>query len=118
MNSYILLSKLIVAVLLGSVGQVCFKIGSASFKGNFFEHLLLFITNKFLFIGLVLYGISTIIYVTTLQKIDLSLAYPVISISYVFVVLLAYFFLGESLSMYKVLGIMLITIGVGVLWIK
>ncbi len=110
--------KIIIAVLLGAVGQVFFKLGSASFKGNFFDHILLFITNKFLFAGLVLYGISTLIYVTTLQKIPLSVAYPLISIGYIFVLLLSYFFLGETLSLGKILGTVIIIIGVCVLCLK
>ncbi len=110
--------KLILAVILGSIGQLCFKLGSASFKGSFLDHIMLFMTNKFLISGLTLYGLSTLIYVTTLQKIDLSIAYPVISLSYVLVLILSYFILGENLSLYKIIGSFMIIGGVAVLWIK
>ena len=110
--------KIIIAVLLGAVGQVFFKLGSSSFKGGFCDNILLFLTNKFLFFGLALYGISTLIYVTTLQKIPLSLAYPLISIGYIFVLFFSYFFLGEALSLSKILGTLIIIIGVCVLCLK
>ena len=110
--------KIIIAVLLGAVGQVFFKLGSSSFKGGFFDHIMLFLTNKFLFFGLALYGISTLIYVTALQKIPLSLAYPLISIGYIFVLFFSYFFLGEALSLSKILGTLIIIIGVCVLCLK
>jgi multidrug transporter EmrE-like cation transporter len=110
--------KIVIAVFLGAIGQVFFKLGSASFKGGFFDHIILFLTNKFLFFGLTLYGISTLIYVTALQKIPLSLAYPLISIGYIFVLFFSYFFLGEALSLSKILGTLIIISGVCVLCLK
>ena len=110
--------QIIFAVLLGAIGQVFFKLGSSSFKGGIFDQILLFITNKFLFFGLILYGISTLIYVTSLSKVPLSLAYPLISIGYIFVLLFSHFFLGETLSISKILGTTIIISGVCVLCLK
>lgn len=110
--------KIIFAVLLGAIGQIFFKLGSSSFKDNIIDNILLFLTNKFLFFGLTFYGISTLIYVTSLQKVPLSLAYPLISIGYIFVLFFSYLFLGESLSISKILGTIIIIFGVCILCLK
>ncbi len=103
---------------MGAAGQIFFKIGAKTLTGNLLNTVISFLTNKFLFLGLVFYGISTLIYVTTLKHISLSIAYPTIATSYIAVILLSYFFLGEPLSFYKVIGTIIILIGVSVLWIK
>ncbi len=110
--------QIVFASILGAIGQVFFKIGSKAFDGGLLQIFIAFLTNKFLFFGLVLYGISTLIYVTTLRHVSLSIAYPTIATSYITVVFLSHFFLGESLSIYKILGSVIILIGVCVLWIK
>ena len=111
-------TQIVLASILGAVGQVFFKIGSKAFTGSFVQIFVAFLTNKFLFFGLILYGISTLVYVTTLRHISLSIAYPTIATSYITVVFLSHFFLGENLSVYKILGSVMILIGVCVLWIK
>ena len=110
--------QILLASFLGAAGQIFFKIGAKTFTGGLFNTIISFLTNKFLFLGLVLYGISTLIYVTTLKHISLSIAYPTNATSYIAVIILSYLFLGEPLSLYKVLGAVIILIGVSILWIK
>jgi drug/metabolite transporter (DMT)-like permease len=110
--------QILLASFLGAAGQIFFKIGAKTLTGGLFNTILSFLTNKFLFIGLMLYGISTLIYVTTLKHVSLTVAYPTIATSYIVVILLSYLFLGEPLSFYKVIGTIIILIGVIILWIK
>ena len=46
---------------------------------------------------------------------ELSKAYPLVSLGYVFTLILGYFFLNETITISKVAGIFLIMIGVVVL---
>lgn len=73
------------------------------------------LTNLPLFGGLACYGISTILLVLALRYGELSVLYPIIALTYVWVSILSVGFLGETLNPYKVLGLVFIVIGVAVL---
>jgi drug/metabolite transporter (DMT)-like permease len=62
--------------------------------------------------GLLLYGISAIIWLLVLSRVDLSLAYPMLAIGYIFVLLVSLFFLGEKVTLMRWLGTVLIVGGV------
>lgn len=73
------------------------------------------ISNLPLFGGLACYGISTILLVLALRYGELSVLYPIIALTYVWVTMLSVGFLGETLNVYKVAGLAFIVLGVGVL---
>lgn len=98
------MNKIIFVVLfcaiLGSAGQLFFKKASESISFD----IMSLISNWWLIIGLTLYGVATIGYVISLKYGDLSVLYPIIACSYVFVLFLSYLFLGEKLSSLKIIG--------------
>ena len=65
--------------------------------------------------GYVLYGISTILLSFALRNDELSSMYPIISLTYVWVMFLSVWFFHESLNPFKVLGVAVIMGGVAVL---
>ena len=71
-------------------------------------------TIKWGLIGLGCYGVSMMLWIIALSRCDLSLAYPMLSLSYVLVYIAAVYWpkLGESASTLKTAGIMLIVAGV------
>ena len=73
------------------------------------------LTNVPLFGGLACYGLSTILLVLALRYGELSVLYPIIALTYVWVTILSVGFLGETLNVYKVLGLVFIVAGVAVL---
>ena len=73
------------------------------------------LTNLPLFGGLACYGISTILLVLALRYGELSVLYPIIALTYVWVAILSVGFLGESVNVFKLLGLLFIVLGVGVL---
>lgn len=73
------------------------------------------LTNLPLFGGLACYGISTILLVLALRYGELSVLYPIIALTYVWVTILSVGFLGESLNAFKFLGLVFIVLGVAVL---
>jgi multidrug transporter EmrE-like cation transporter len=73
------------------------------------------LTNLPLFGGLACYGLSTILLVLALRYGELSVLYPIIALTYVWVTMLSVGFLGESLNAFKVLGLAFIVLGVAVL---
>lgn len=73
------------------------------------------LTNLHLWTGLSLYGISTGLLILALRDGELSLLYPVISLTYVWVTILSVLVFNEALNAYKVCGIGVICAGVALL---
>lgn len=67
-----------------------------------------------LFVGLGSYAISLVFWLFAIARLDLSLAYPMLSLSYVLVYFVAinWPLLGEELSWPRSLGILIVTAGV------
>jgi multidrug transporter EmrE-like cation transporter len=70
------------------------------------------IRNVYLWLGMICYGISVFLWMIVLSKVEVSYAYPFLSIGYVLAAIIGYMFLGESVSMVRVLGISIICVGV------
>ena len=66
-------------------------------------------------LSLLLYIIAMIIYLFMLKNYDLSVVYPLTSISYIFTILLAMFLLGETVSVARWIGVLLVMLGVGLI---
>jgi uncharacterized membrane protein len=88
--------------LLAAAGQTLFKL---AFLDTAFLALLIVV-------GLALYVVSTVYYLFVLSKVHLSWLYGLGGLSYVFAVLMAYFFLGESVPALRWVGVLIIFIGV------
>lgn len=62
--------------------------------------------------GLALYGIGAVLWLVVLSRVPLSMAYPLVSLGFVFVALLSWGVLGEALPLMRIAGISLIFAGV------
>lgn len=104
----------LVSILLGAFAQYFLKIGMASV--NLDKPVILIvkngISNPLLWLGLFCYGLSMIFWLIVLSRMDLSKAYPMVSLGYIFTLILGYFLLGEDLNFNKILGVGLIVGGV------
>lgn len=98
--------------LLGAAAQVLIKTGADRLPH---PSVLQMITSPWLLSGYSLYGVSTVLLVLALKHGQLSLLYPVISLTYVWVTILSVIVFHEVMNPFKVAGIVLIVIGVGVL---
>ena len=72
-------------------------------------------TNIPLMAGYSLYGISTLLLILALRKAQLSVLYPIISLTYVWVTILSVMIFGDSMNIFKVTGLAVIIGGVSVL---
>ena len=73
------------------------------------------IVNGYIIGGMVSYLISIFAWFVVLSRVPVSYAYPYLSIGYVITAVAAYMFLGESLSLYKIVGIVVICAGIVIL---
>jgi uncharacterized membrane protein len=110
--------QIIIAIVLGVVGQLLFKEGTSSLNvsisGATGPLMLIWrmITNFPVFIGLVCYGVSTIFWVLVLKEKELSLVYPMLASSYILVLLFAWLVRHEAVSPTRWIGALVVTLGV------
>jgi multidrug transporter EmrE-like cation transporter len=97
--------------VVGAAAQILMKIGMTHFKLD----PIALATNLPLVSGYALYGVNTLMLVLALKDGELSMLYPIIALTYVWVTLLSYLLLREPPNLYKNIGIATIVIGVGVL---
>jgi multidrug transporter EmrE-like cation transporter len=105
---------LLASVLFGAAGQILMKWGIASPRPLFQVQapwLRMFVSWPVL-AGLFAYGISSVFWLLTLRRLDLSLAYPMVSLGYVVVLIAGCFLFQETISVSRWLGVALILLGV------
>jgi multidrug transporter EmrE-like cation transporter len=65
--------------------------------------------------GLACYVVSVVVWIVGLSRVEVSIAYPMLSLGYVVNAFAAWYLFGETLSVQKLVGIGIILIGVYVL---
>jgi len=109
---------LFICVALGVIGQLSLKhgmnaIGEIELDIARTPSLLLrSFGNPFVLLGYILYGISSLSWLIILSRVELSLAYPMISIGYVLVVILSRVLFDEHVTLLRFAGTLVICFGV------
>lgn len=93
-----------------AAGQILFKKAAMHLPAT--PQLLDWLLNGWLIIALILYGVTTLLWVWVLRHAPLHIAYPFMALAFVIVPLLSYYFLGEPLHIKTFIGGALIVIGV------
>ncbi|MBW2983568.1 EamA family transporter [Candidatus Woesearchaeota archaeon] len=99
---------IILCTFLTSIAQILYKFGANKLVVSLYG----IITNYQIITGLIIYVIAGIIMIIALRHGDVTVLYPIIATSYVWVSLLSIFFLGELMNAYKWIGIFIIIAGV------
>jgi len=102
---------IIAGTVIGAFGAVYLKKGSAHLSRDFRD----LSKNIELFFGVFMYGLSAVFYVAGVRGGELSVIYPLVATSYIWVSLLSVRMLGEKMNKYKWAGILLILLGVSVI---
>lgn len=114
--------KVFIAIVLNDIGdslaQLLMKkgllqtgIGSVNFQ-NVLEFIFQNSSSGTLWLGIIIYTLNFFIWIIILSRVDLSIALPVGSTSYIITPLLAMIFLHENISLMRWLGILLIVCGI------
>ncbi|MEK7407566.1 MAG: hypothetical protein AAB225_21005 [Acidobacteriota bacterium] len=99
--------------LLGAAGQVLLKLGANTLGQS--ASPLAMVTNPQIFFGYVLYGLMTALFTVALRDEELSILYPIIALTYVWVTGLSVWLFHDSFNIAKAAGVATIVIGVAVL---
>ncbi|MBI2653667.1 EamA family transporter [Candidatus Woesearchaeota archaeon] len=97
--------------LLTSSAQILWKIGSAALKPD----LMSVLTNYPIIAGLFLYAIGGTLLILSFRGGEVSVLYPIIATSYVWVSFLSIWFLGETMNFFKWLGVITIIAGIALI---
>jgi multidrug transporter EmrE-like cation transporter len=116
MNRY--LPLILLGVLLNAAAQLCLKQGMRQI-GHFafsLENILPIgfkvALNPFVFAGLLCYVISVVVWLLALSRVEVSFAYPLLSVGYIVTAFAGQMFFGESLGSVRWAGIIVICLGV------
>lgn len=108
----------LVPVFIGVVGQLFLKtgmlqIGQFAINGPVLISTFLKVATNFaVLFGLLLYAVSAVLWLIVLSRMELSFAYPLLSVGYILVLLCSWFFFKESISIVRWAGVLVICFGV------
>jgi multidrug transporter EmrE-like cation transporter len=109
---------ILLGVLLNAAAQLLLKAGMSQI--GHFEFSLVnalpigmqVLGNPAILTGLFIYSVSVVVWLLVLSRVQVSYAYPMLSIGYIVNALAAYYFFAEPLTSMRMLGIFIIIAGV------
>lgn len=114
-----IVSMIIISILLSSAAQLLLKYGasSPSIQKAIYSHSILnlfyaMISTPQIILGLVCFGVSLILWIVILSRTDVSYAYPFVALGICLTILAGWFFFNESLSMLRIIGVVIVVAGV------
>ncbi len=108
----------LVCILLAVVGQTLMKLAIVRSGGMPVLEIglrglaLKCIEVPYIFLGFGAYGVSAILWLEVLTELDFSVAFPLVSISYVLALFVGRYLFGENVNSCRILGVLLICSGV------
>jgi len=107
-----------VSIFLAVVGQLLLKMGMLRFGklsfsiSNLAPQYTRILLNPFVIAGLFGFFISMLVWLYVLSRMELSFAYPFVALNYVLILFGSYFLFKETISPLKMVGVVVIIIGV------
>jgi multidrug transporter EmrE-like cation transporter len=111
-------SLLFIGVLLNATAQLLLKAGTnAVGRFEFVADNLVPMATRLAFEphilgGMLCYGVSLVVWIMGLSRVEVSIAYPLLSLGYVINAAAAWYLFGESLTAMRMAGIGFIIVGV------
>lgn len=108
---------ILIATALGVIGQMMLKQGMGAMGplaltlDSTPSIILRIVTSPMVIGGLLIYGIGTFFWLITLSRIDLSVAYPFVSLNHIIIFLLAWLVLHEQVNPLRAAGVLVICAG-------
>lgn len=99
-------------VILLVIGQLLFKLGLDRIGAVTLTNLLNVFLSPWIWAGLILYVIATILWFAALSRANLSAVYPLQSLSYLVGIILSVVILHESVTPMRWIGTLVILLGV------
>ena len=108
----------VASIIMSVAAQFSLKAGMTEIRSGLpsvepvgLHSLLPFVTNRFLILGFVLYGLGAIVWLAVLAKWDVSKAYPLVGLGFLLSAMVG-FAVGEPVTLFRAFGVLLIVAGV------
>lgn len=112
---------ILLSILFVASGQLLLKqglteLGTLDFSlAHITSTAFLVFTKPLVLLGLFLFASSSVLWLTALSRTELSFAYPLLSIGYATVAVTSFLIFHEKISWTRILGIVIILIGISIL---
>ncbi|MFT5534982.1 MAG: multidrug transporter EmrE-like cation transporter [Burkholderiaceae bacterium] len=109
---------ILTGICLNAIAQLLLKAGTNAVGAihltaeNWFSTGIKLATQLPILGGLTCYVVSVLVWIIGLSRVDVTIAYPMLSLGYIINALGAWYFLGEMVSTQRILGIGVIIVGV------
>ena len=115
--SILTLALILATVTASACAQLALKLGmstpavAAATQGGAKSLFIAVASSPLVWTGLTIYGASIAVWLWILSKVDLSLAYPFVGVSFIVVMLFGVFLLQETVTPLRMVGTFLIAAG-------
>ncbi|AET70695.1 putative membrane protein [Desulfosporosinus orientis DSM 765] len=107
---------LVILTILNSIlmvtGQTLWKLGASGKEIHSIGQVLRLFLNPYIISGLMVYAFASVLWIYILNKGELSYVYPIQSTAFIFALIIGVSFFKEDLTLTKVLGVLVICLGV------
>jgi multidrug transporter EmrE-like cation transporter len=113
-----LFGLIMISVTLSAVAQISFKFGVSEQPSELARNLLgplAILLTPGVALGLTLYGVGTVLWLTALGRLELSQAYPFVGVGFALTTLAGWWLFGDDLSVQRLSGVVLIVAGITLL---
>jgi len=113
-----LIALILCSVGLAALAQITLKAGMNEVRSSFgvvglgTDSLRAVATTPTVWLGLVLFGLSAVVWLGVLSRVSLSFGYPFASLTYVVIVVVDRFVLGQSVPSARWIGVAAIVAGI------
>ena len=115
--SYLVLSLILLTVTLSACAQLALKLGVAqpsmanALNNGGGDALIAAFFSPLIWLGLIIYALSVVMWIWVLSKVDLSVAYPFVGMGFIITMIFGILVLNENVTLMRVSGTTLIMIG-------
>lgn len=109
---------ILISVALNCTAQICMRQGMLQI-GNVTQSFLVFASklplmasNMFLYLAVACYCASVFTWIAVLSCVEVSFAYPFLSLGYIVSLICGHFIFGENVSLARIAGVAIICVGV------
>ena len=112
---------LIFSILISSFAHLFLKKGVSGSRfedlinEGFYSLFIYIISNPWIVGGMFLHGCALVVWLFALSRVDISFAYPFLALGYVIISIMAWLWLGETVTATRMMGMLIIITGLVVL---
>ena len=115
--SFLVLGLILLTVTLSACAQLALKLGvgkpsmASAMESGLVDAILMAAMSPLILLGLIIYGLSVAMWLWVLSKVELSVAYPFVGVSFLVTMAFGAFLLNESVTPMRFAGTILIASG-------